>query len=235
MARPDRRQQAAGAFKMLVDTDVKYGRDDVSKAVEAVKSLPIELPAGGHYQVRARGRELHIEETSSGIQRFRTTDPSRITGTDYNGDTIEIGFKGRSFDTIVLHTAPAPADPRAVLAGDAAIVPYLEEYERIKAKPKPTGKDAKRLIELIEKYRIHEHASPDLDGNLPSTPERAARDNPAPRPSGESRGYTSSPESRGAAAPRPSAESRGASTSTTGESRGVAPSGESRGFGRVAG
>lgn len=245
------RKPAAQDLANLADTEVTYSRSDAGRAIAAVRDLPIELPAAGKYQVTARGRELHIEETTSGITKFRTSDPSRIGGISYETDLIEIAYKSKSFDKVVLHTAPGAPDPKSITADQEPIVKHLEEYERIKAKTKHTGKDAKRLIELVEIIRDHCARDTCLGGTLPARPDPKPSTARGPQPSGESRGYTSSPESRSASigratpavsgesraytpssesrasySPPVSGESRGAASS---ESRGSTPSGESRG------
>jgi hypothetical protein len=184
MPRNQPEPQSSVTYKSAASLDVKFSRDDAAIAVPAFQNLPIELPAGGHYQVRIDGSDLHIYETSTGVKKYKPSDPKRIVDVEFNADTIEISCSGTAVKKIFLHTTPGVEDPKAITAKDLKVLPFLDEYEKLAGKSNPTTKDKERMIELVEQItNAYQEQQVESDANLPAAEEKKKQKQPKSTPS----------------------------------------------------
>lgn len=120
-----------------------------------VQGLPLKVPPGGTYFVALEGKSLHIYETTSGISRFTTTDPSKIRSieTDESSTKLEVvGVPGVS--EVVVHRE-CGALSHGALQLDELLVPVgaMQQFAALAGKRSLTPSERVRKIELLAEIR----------------------------------------------------------------------------------
>lgn len=173
-------------FRPLSETDVGavwVGRDSTATIGGVIDALPLKFPPGGTYFVSLEGRTLHVYETTSGISRFTTSDPSMIKSIDVDENVTRVGITGvAKVNEIIVHRECGSLANGAVQLEELSVpVGAMREYTALTAKGALTPSERARKVELLAEIKR-------TFAQAQQEPKRAQQHRSTPEPSGESRG-----------------------------------------------
>ena len=146
----------------LKTLSVVFGRDGFESAVAAFRGLNPALPAGGRYLVRLEGNKLVIGELTSGIQIEELPDSLRRAG-KVTQDGLLIRPQIRGSGLTIIKKAPVQPDPDAMPAEAGPVLGLIDEFNALKNKQYPPGKeddrniDSLRMAELVREIQSRYH------------------------------------------------------------------------------
>ena len=176
-------------FKQLSEPavgSVRVSKESAAKIGNVIDDLPLKFPPDGTYFVSLEGRCLHVYETTTGITRFTTSDPSMIKSVEVDGEATTIAIAGvTNLSEIVVHRQRgALARGSIQLEELSAPVSAMQEFSALAAKGSLSASEHARKAELLKEIQgafvqVHQRT------------ERARQRRSTPPSSGESRSYAS--------------------------------------------
>ncbi|MGV8086496.1 MAG: hypothetical protein ACP5N1_02605 [Candidatus Woesearchaeota archaeon] len=96
-------------MKALKDLKATYGSEDISRLIDYVKIVPVELPEGVKYYFEKQGNAVHVYSIGKGINEYQIgTLEAEVAfrGAKKTSEGQEISLVIGEIEKIILHTKP---------------------------------------------------------------------------------------------------------------------------------